>query len=161
MERYSTGEMHIPRGRRHCVNKKNFFIFVFLFAFMVFWVMFSIYALLLSLHRAYLLDMHTSFVGHANDHCGHFHMTVMCLIKLLICFTSCLLDCIFTCYIILVLLLLALFWGSNVFCVSVSGYRNICSKFITSFRFRCEWILPLFPNSSLRIEFVKGCFVTE
>ena len=55
--------------------------------------MFSIYALLLSLHRAYLLDMHTSFVGHANDHCGHFHMTVMCLIKLLIYFTTCLLDC--------------------------------------------------------------------
>ena len=91
----------------------------------------------------------------------HIVFTVMCLIKLLICFTSCLLDCIFTCYIILVLLLLALFWGSNVFCVSVSGYRNICSKFITSFRFRCEWILPLFPNSSLSIEFVKGCFVTE
>ena len=36
-ERYSIGEMHIPRGRRHCVNKKTlfclcFFMFVFLFA---------------------------------------------------------------------------------------------------------------------------------
>ena len=28
------------------------------------------------------------------DHCGHFHMIVMCLIKLLICFTTYLLDCI-------------------------------------------------------------------
>ena len=26
------------------------------------------------------------------DHCGHFHMIVMCLIKLLICFITCLLD---------------------------------------------------------------------
>ena len=29
-----------------------------------------------------------------SDHCGHFHMIVMCLIKLLICFTSYLLHCI-------------------------------------------------------------------
>ena len=26
------------------------------------------------------------------DHCGHSHMTVICLIRLLICFTTCLLD---------------------------------------------------------------------
>ena len=26
------------------------------------------------------------------DHCSNFHMTVLCLIKLLICFTTCLLD---------------------------------------------------------------------
>ena len=38
----------------------------------------------------------------------------------------------FTCYIILVLLLLTLPWGSNVFCASVSGYRYIYSKFITA-----------------------------
>ena len=36
-ERYSIGEMHIPRGRRLCVNKKtlfclSLFMFVFLFA---------------------------------------------------------------------------------------------------------------------------------
>ena len=36
----------------------------------------------------------------------------------------------FTCYIILVLLLLALPWGFNVFYASVSSYRYICSKFI-------------------------------
>ena len=40
-ERYSIGEMHIPRGRRHCVNKKTlfclcFFMFVFLFDFWCF-----------------------------------------------------------------------------------------------------------------------------
>ena len=60
-----------------------------------------------------------------------------CMIKLLLCFTSFLLDCnllitlyLSFYYIILVLLLLALPWGSNVFCVSISGYKYICSKFI-------------------------------
>ena len=38
----------------------------------------------------------------------------------------------FTCFIMLVLLLLALPWGSNMLCASVSGYKYICSKFITS-----------------------------
>ena len=65
-----------------------------------------------------------------------------------------------TCFI-LVLLLLALLWGSNVFCASVSGYKYICSKFITVSRFRCEWVLSLFPNSSLNLEFDMGVFVTE
>ena len=58
-----------------------------------------------------------------SDHCSHFHMTVWCLIKLLICFTSCLLDHIFICYIMFVLLLLTLPWGSNMFCASVLGYK--------------------------------------
>ena len=57
-----------------------------------------------------------------SDHCTHFHMTAMCLIKLLVCFMSYLLDCFllvaFTC-----LLLLALPWGSNVFCANISSYR--------------------------------------
>ena len=40
-ERYFIGEMHIPRQKRHCVNKKTlfylcFFIFVFLFALQCF-----------------------------------------------------------------------------------------------------------------------------
>ena len=78
------------------------------------------------------------------DHCDHFHMTILCLIKLLICFTTCLLDRMFTCYIILVLLSLELPWGSNAFCASVSGYRYTCSKSIIASRVRCEWVLPLF-----------------
>ena len=64
----------------------------------------------------------------------------------------------FTCYIILVFLLLALPWGSNAFCASGSGYRYICSKFITGFRFRCEWVSPLLPNSRLSLESVIRCF---
>ena len=140
---------------------------------MVLWVTFRIYTLLLSSHCAYVLDMYTSLCHCAllivcsndnllcYDHRSHFHMTVLCLIKLLICFTTCLLDHMFTCYIILVLLSLDLPWGSNAFCASVSGYKYICSKCYIGFRFRCEWVLPLFPNSRLSLESVIGCFVTE
>ena len=92
------------------------------------------------------------------DHCNHFHITVWCLIKLFICFTSCLLDRIFTCYIIVVILLLALPWGSNMFYASVSSYKYTCSKFIIGFRFRSEEVLPLFPNSCLSLESILGCF---
>ena len=67
----------------------------------------------------------------------------------------------FTCYIILVLLSLDLPLGSNVFCASVSGYRYTCSNFMTASKFRCEWVLPLFPNSRLSLESVIWCFVTE
>ena len=38
------------------------------------------------------------------DHCGHFHMTVLCFIKLLICFISCLLN-----HIILITLYLSFY----------------------------------------------------
>ena len=67
----------------------------------------------------------------------------------------------FTCYIILILLSLDLSWRSNAFCASVSSYKYICSKFITSFRFRCEWVLSLFPNSCLSLESVMECFCHE
>ena len=67
----------------------------------------------------------------------------------------------FICYIILVFLSLDLPWESNVFFASISGYRYTCSKFITAFRFRCEWVLPLFSNSRLSLKSVIGCFVTE
>ena len=95
------GEMHIPRGRRHFFLE-NLVLFCFTLCllsccFMVLWVMFNIYALLLSLYHAYVLDMHTSLcycallVACLDDHCSYFHMTVLCLIKLFICFTTCLL----------------------------------------------------------------------
>ena len=74
--------------------------------FMVLWVRFSIYALLLSLHRVYVLDMHTSLcycvllVACLDDHLLYYMIIVVisiwlfwCTIKLLTCFISCLLDC--------------------------------------------------------------------
>ena len=104
------GEMHIPRERRHCLNKKTlfclfFFIFFFLVCFMVLWVMFSIYALLFLLHRVCVLVMHTSLFYCASlnacsdDHLLYYVIIVVIslwlfwyMIKLFTCFTLCLLD---------------------------------------------------------------------
>ena len=116
----------------------------FLVCFMVLWVMFSIFALLFSLHHV--------CVGHANilmllcsfgcmfrwsfallyDHCSYFHMTVLVYDQVAHMFHIMFTSSQFMCYIIFVLSLLALPWGSNVFCASVLGYRYICSKFITT-----------------------------
>ena len=78
----------------------------FLVCFMVLWVIFSIYALLFSLHRVCVLDMHISLCYCASlnacsgDHLLCYVIIVVisiwlfwCMIKLLTCFTSCLLDC--------------------------------------------------------------------
>ena len=52
-ERYSIGEMHIPRGRRHWVNNKTLFcLFLFMFVFLfcivfVFWTCIYPYAIVL------------------------------------------------------------------------------------------------------------------
>ena len=62
--------MHIPRGRRHSFEKTLFCLVLPYACFLV---------ALLCFELCY-------------DHCGHFHMTIMCLIKLFICFTSCLFD---------------------------------------------------------------------
>ena len=102
--------MHILKGRRHILWENLvlscFTLCLFSRCFMVFWVIFSIYALLLSAHRVYVLDVHISLLvcfincmfgwsfALLYDYYGHFHMTVLCLIKLLICFISYLLDCI-------------------------------------------------------------------
>ena len=53
-ERYSIGEMHIPRGRRHCVSQKTFFC-------LSCWLYGALsYALLFPSHHVYVLDMHIS-----------------------------------------------------------------------------------------------------
>ena len=61
------------------------------------------------------------------NHCSHFYMTVLVYDQVAHMFNIMFTWSQFTCYIILVLLLLALPWGSNVFCASVSGYKYICS----------------------------------
>ena len=103
------GEMHIPRGRRHFFWENlvlSYFIFcLFSCYFMVLWVTFSIYALLLSSHHVYALDMHTSLcycallIACSDDHLLCYMIIVVisiwlfwCMIKLLTCFSSCLLD---------------------------------------------------------------------
>ena len=72
---------------------------------MVLWVIFSIYALLFSLHCVYVFDMNTSLCYYASlNTCSDDHllcyMTIVvisiwlfwCMIKLFVCFTSWLLD---------------------------------------------------------------------
>ena len=169
--------MYIPRGRRHGVNKKIlfclFFFIFFLVCFMVLWVMFIIFSLLFSLHHvcvghAYILMLlffidcmfGLSFALLYN-HCSHFFMIVLVYSQVTHMFYIMFTWSQFTCYIILVLLLLAFSWESNVFCASVSEYKYICSKCIIAPRFRCEWVLPLFPNSHLSLEYVLECFVTQ
>ena len=77
----------------------------FLVGFMVLWVMFSIYALLFSLYRVCVLDMHTSLCYYASlNACSDDHLLCYVIIviisiwlfwymiQLLTCFTSYLLD---------------------------------------------------------------------
>ena len=155
------------------MRKLCFTLCLFSRCFMVLWVTFCIYALLLSLHRIYVLDMHTSLcycallVACSDDHFLCYMIIVVISIWMFYVWSSCsyvspmFTWSHFTCYIILVLLLLDLPWGSNMFCASVLGYRYICSKFITASRFRCELVLQLFPNLCLSLESILGCFVME
>ena len=135
----------------------------------------SLYICFLVLHRVCVLDIHTYILillcfiecmfgwlfAVLCDNCRHFFMTVLVYGQVAYMFYIMFTWSQFTCYIILVLLLLAIPWGSNVFCASVSGYKYIYSKCITTSRFRCEWVLPLFSNSHLSLESILGYFVTK
>ena len=119
-----------------------FILCLFSHCFMVLWVMFSIYALLLSSHHADVLDIHTSLcycallIACSNDHLFCYVIIVvisiwlfLCLIKLLICFTTCLLN-----HNLLVTLYLSCYHliylkGLICFFPSVSGYRYIVSGY--------------------------------
>ena len=101
--------MHIPKGRRHWVNKKTlfclfFFIFVFLFALWCFEL--CLVSMVCCSHcNMFVLDLYTflcycaSLNACLDDHLFCYVIIVFislwlfwCVIKLLICFTSCLLD---------------------------------------------------------------------
>ena len=80
-----------------------------------------------------------------------------CLIKLPIHFTSCLLYCN----------LLITLYLSFITCFTLKVYSVLCkcfmkqvfgSKFVIGFRFKCEWVFPLFPNSRVSLQSVIGCF---
>ena len=101
-------ERCIHQGGEDIFFEKTLFCFAFcLFShcFMVLWVIFSIYALLLSSHRVYVLEMHlflyycALLVAYSDNHLLWYMIIVVisiwlfwCMIKLLTCFTSCLLD---------------------------------------------------------------------
>ena len=112
----------------------------FLVGFMVLWVMLCILiASCLYVGLAYILMLLCfiecmvgwSFVLLC-DHCSHFFITVLVYDQIAHIFHIMFTWSQFTCYIILVILLLALPWRSNVFCANVSGYVYICSKFFTA-----------------------------
>ena len=113
----------------------------------------ALIALCLCFGHAYIL-MPLCFIGCMfgwsfallHDHCSNLYTTVLVYDQVAHIFHIMFTWSQFTCYIILILLSLDLPWGSNVFCASISGYRYTCSKFIIASRFRCEWILLLFPN---------------
>ena len=147
-----------------------FTLCLFSHCFMVPWVIFGIYVLLHSSHHAYVLDMHTSLcycallIACPDNHLLCYMIIVvisiwlfLCLIKLLICFTICLLDRILLITLYLSFYHLIYLEGLMRF-MQVFQVTSICSKFITCFRFRCEWVLSLFPNSRLSLKSVIGCF---
>ena len=75
------GDAYTKGEKKFCMRKPCFVCFtlcVFSCLLLVLWVMFSIYALLFSLHRAYVLDMHISLC-----HCA---LLVACLNDHLICY---------------------------------------------------------------------------
>ena len=99
----------------------------------------------LVLHRVCVLDMYISLCYCASLNACSDDLLLCYVIIVVIFMTVLVYDQVahmfhimftwsqFTCYIILVLLLLVLPWGSNVFCASVSGYKYICSKCITAY----------------------------
>ena len=136
--------MHIPRGRRQPfwenVVLSCFILCLFSHYFMVLWVTFSIYALLLSSHRVYVLDMHTSLchcvllITYSNDRLLCYMIIVVISIWLFCVWSSCsyVLQHVYLIAFYLLLytcpLLLALPWGSNMFCASISKYRYFISS---------------------------------
>ena len=131
--------MHIPRGRRHCFEKTLiYFMLVFSLLYDALICFVALIASCLCVGHVFIL-MLLCFIGCMfgcslsllYDHCSHFHMTILVFDQVAHMFHILITWSQFTCYIILVLLSLDLPWESNVFCASVSGYKYICSKFIT------------------------------
>ena len=135
-------------------EKTKFCLFDFMFVFSLLYGALSyvqylyfvtLIASCLCVRQAYIL-MPLYFIGCMfrwsftllHDHCSHFYMIFLVYDQVAHMFHIMFTWSQFTYYIILVLLSLDLPWRSNVFCVSVSGYRYICSKLITASRFRCE-----------------------
>ena len=124
--------MHIPKGRSHWVNKKTLFcLFLFMFVFL-YCIMFVFRHAFIPMLLCFIECMFGWSFALLCDHCSHFFITVLVYDQIVYMFHIMIIWSQFTCYIILVLLLLALPWGSIVFCASVSGYKYICSKCITA-----------------------------
>ena len=126
--------MHILRGRRHWVNNKTLFcLFLFMFFFLLVLHCVCVFGhAYIPMLLCFIECMFGWSFALLCDHYSHFYMTVLVYDQVAHMFHIIFTWSQFTCYIILVLFLLALPWGSNVFCASVLGYRNIRSKCITT-----------------------------
>ena len=148
--------MHIPRGRRHWDNKKT--LFWTSSGFMVLWVMFCGSLCIMFLFWTCILLMLLCFIecmfgwsiDLLCDRCSHFYMTVLVFDQVAHMFYIMFTWSQFTCYIILVLLLLALPWGSNVFCASVYLEGLMC--FVQVFQVTSIYV----PSASQLLITLKG-----
>ena len=134
----SVGEMNILRERRHFLE-----ILVLLYAcfLVVLWCFeLCLVSMLCCSHRIVVMCW-TCIHPYAclDDYLLCYAIIVVisiwlfwCMIKLLICFTSCLLERNLFVTLYLSFYYLLYLKGSNVFYANVSGYRYICSKFITA-----------------------------
>ena len=125
-------ECAYSKGEKTFFIRKSCFV---LFYFMALWVTFSIYALLFSSYHVYVLYMHTFLcyctllIACSDDHLFFYVIIVVFSIWLFYVWSSCSyvshLVYMIVIYLLLYIcpLLLALPWGSNVFCASVSGYK--------------------------------------
>ena len=93
-----------------------------------------------------------------NVHCSHFLRTIYVWSSYSYRHISLLTSWSFFTYSIYVpcVLLVSELNEMLLLCASVSRYRCFWCKCFTTFRFRCEWVLPVFPNSRLSLEFVYG-----
>ena len=114
------------------MRKPYFTLCLFSWCFMVHCVLcfIALIASCLCVEHAYILMLVRMIFTLLCGHCSHFYMTILVYDEVAHMFHIMFTWSQFIWYIILVLLLLALPWGSNVFCANVSGYRYICSKFI-------------------------------
>ena len=110
--------MHISRGRRHSFMRKPCFtLCLFSWCFMVFCVLcfIALIASCLCVEHAYILMLVRMIFTLLCGHCSHFYMTILVYDEVAHMFHIMFTWSQFIWYIILVLLLLALPWGSNVF----------------------------------------------
>ena len=110
--------MHISRGRRHSFMRKPCFtLCLFSQCFMVLCVLcfIALIASCLCVEHAYILMLVRMIFTLLCGHCSHFYMTILVYDEVAHMFHIMFTWSQFIWYIILVLLLLALPWGSNVF----------------------------------------------
>ena len=128
--------MHIPKVRRHLVWENLvlscFTSCLFSRCFMVLWVMFSIYALLLSSHRVYVLDMYTSLCYYALlVACSDDHLLCYMIIVVIFIWLSCVWSsCLYVSHhVYLIICLLVILYLSFYYLIYLESLMLLCKCF--------------------------------